>query len=100
MALAGGAAAGGAAAAAAAAAIANAIKASGSLVKVRPEDFLKILNRNQDGLVVSATGGFIRKNYQYLTSYKGLFFFTKDGKPIRIPGTVEHVAAQKISIPG
>ncbi|MBD3401953.1 hypothetical protein GF420_03585 [candidate division GN15 bacterium] len=98
MAYAGGAAAG--AAGAAAAAIANAIKASGSLVKVRPDDFLKILHRNKDGIVVSATGGFFSKNYQYLTSYKGLFFFTKNDKPINIPGTVEHVTSEKIWIPG
>lgn len=87
------------AAAAAAAAIANAIKASGSLVKVRPDDFIKILHRNKGGLVVTAIGGIFTKNHQYLMSYKGLCFFTKSVQPLAIPGTVETVSAEKIWMP-
>ncbi len=87
------------AAAAAAAAIAHAIKASGSLVKVNPDDFVRILHRNKDGLVVTATGGLFSKNYQYLTCYKGLFFFTKVDRPLSIPGTIETVTAEKIWMP-
>jgi hypothetical protein len=43
-----------AAGAAAAAAIAQAIKASGVLVRVEPREFSKILNRVKDPLVVTA----------------------------------------------
>jgi hypothetical protein len=90
----------GAAAGAAAAAIAQAIKASGAIVNVDPEDFLRILRRQQEPLVIHAIGGFFSTNYQYLTSYKGLAFFTKSPDPLDLPGGSEVVQAKKIWIPG
>ena len=67
-------AAGAAGAAAAAAAIANAIKASGVVVRVTPADFQTILSKIERPLVIYAEGGFFSNNYQYLVSYKGLRF--------------------------
>jgi hypothetical protein len=92
----------GGAAAAHAAAIARAIRASGAIVQVEPEDFLLIVERQQGALVVHATGGFfgIYTNYQYLSSYKGLAFFTKSSAPLRLPSGCEVVLAEKIWIPG
>ena len=90
---------GGAAAAARAAAIANAIKASGAIVQVEPDDFILILSKVDRPLVVMATGWFLKTNYQYLTSYKGLIFFTKAPAPLLLPGIVELIAAKKIWIP-
>lgn len=90
----------GASTAAAAAAIANASRASGVIVNVEPEDFLNILERQEAPLVVHATGGLFTTNYQYLTSYKGLAFFTKSRTPINIPWGTEIVQARKIWIPG
>jgi hypothetical protein len=90
---------GGEAAAARAAAIARAIKASGSIVSVEPDDFLLIISKSNKPLVVMATGGFIKTNYQYLTSYKGLAFFTKSPVPLSLPGDIELIAANKIWIP-
>jgi hypothetical protein len=87
-------------AAAAAAAIAQAIKASGVLVRLDPAEFLKILNRATDPLVILATGGVFKKNYQYLFSYKGLAFYTKSAEPLQLPVTAEVVAAKGIWIPG
>ena len=92
--------AGGAAAAARAAAIARAIKASGAIVSLEPDDFLLILGRTPKPLVVLAEGGFVKRNYQYLTSYKGLIFFTKSPAPLPLSGDVELVTAKKIWIPG
>jgi hypothetical protein len=92
--------AGAAGAAAAGAAIANAIKASGVLIRVEPEDFSQILTRNTEGLVVYATGGIFTKNHQYLTSYKGLSFFTKAAQPLSLPGKCEVILAKNIWIPG
>jgi hypothetical protein len=89
----------GAGAAAAAAAIAQAIKASGVLVRLEPGEFTKILSRTKDPLVVIAKGGVFSTNYQYLVSYKGLAFFTKSGTPVELPAGCEVVAAQSISIP-
>ncbi len=88
------------AAGAAAAAIAQAIKASGAIVRVEPNDFLELLYRNEQPLVVRATGGFFSSNYQYLTSYKGLAFFTKSATPIELPPDSEIVESKKIWIPG
>lgn len=89
-----------AAGAAAAAAIAQATKASGVIVRVTPVNFVAILVRQPGALVVHATGGFFSTNYQYLTSYKGLAFYTKSPDPLDLPSGVEQVTAQAIWIPG
>jgi len=86
-------------AAAAAAAIAQAIKASGAIVRVTPEDFTRILSRSSKPLVVIARGGFIKPNYQYLTAYKGLFFYTKSPTELLLPGDIEIINAKEIWIP-
>lgn len=46
------------------------------------------------------TCGFVGTNYQYLTSYKGLAFFTKSKNPMDLPANTELVMADKIWIPG
>jgi hypothetical protein len=89
----------GGAAAAQAAAIAQAIKASGVLVRVEPRDFLAIVRRQPAALVVHATGGFFSTNYQYLMGYKGLAFFTKAPAPLPLPADTELVLANQIWIP-
>ncbi|HKE58073.1 MAG TPA: hypothetical protein VKB46_15275 [Pyrinomonadaceae bacterium] len=85
--------------AAAAAAIAMAIKASGVLITVDPENFQAILNKAEKPLVVCATGGVFSKNFQYLTSYKGLAFFTKSRSPLELSLKVEVIEANKIWVP-
>lgn len=90
----------GGAAGAAAAAIAQAIKASGAIVRVDPDDFMQILRRSDRPLVVHAVGGFLSTNHQYLTSYKGLAFFAKSRDELLLPGAAELIEAGKIWIPG
>ena len=85
---------------AAAGAIAQAIKASGVVLTLDPAEFLKIVSRAGDALVVAATGGLFTKNYQYLMGYKGLAFFTKSAEPLQLPRTVDTIAAKGIWIPG
>jgi hypothetical protein len=92
--------AGASAGAAAAAAIAQAVKASGAIVKVEPQDFQTILERQIEPLVVQAKGGIFSTKYQYLTSYKGLFFFTKSSTPLNLSSDTEVVQAGRIWIPG
>jgi len=82
------------------AAIANAIKASGVLIRLESEDFNNIMQRNLGGLVVYAIGGVFSKNHQYLTSYKGLTFYTKTTEPVILPSKCEIVHAKRIWIPG
>jgi len=97
MAIAGGDAA--AAAAARAAAIAQAVRASGAIVSVNPDDFLYILSKASRPLVITATGGMFRANYQYLTSYKGFVFHAKSSTPLPLPADAELIAANRIWVP-
>lgn len=96
---AGGAAGGAAGAAAVGAVIANAIKASGAIVKVDPNDFRKIMAKIDKPLVVRAEGGFLSKKYRYLTAYKGLIFYTISPSELPFGSGVEMILAEKIWIP-
>ncbi|MCX6151303.1 MAG: hypothetical protein NTX22_12305 [Ignavibacteriales bacterium] len=87
-------------AAVAANAIAQAIKASGVIVHVEPTEFLRILQKGRGLVIVQSTGGIFKKNYQYLTSYKGLAFFAKSSSPLILPSESELIVAGKIWIPG
>jgi hypothetical protein len=84
---------------AAANAIANAIKASGLLVKVAPNDFQTILRKLESPLVVYAKTGLFSTKHLYVTSYKGFAFFTKSFEPILLPPEVETIVAGKIWMP-
>lgn len=88
------------AAAAHAAAIANAIKASGTIVQVEAGDFQAIVKRAENPLIIVARGGVLKKHFQYMTSYKGLAFFTKSPMQLVFSGRHEMVLAQKIWMPG
>ena len=82
------------------AAIAQAIKASGAIIQLEQDEFRKILSKNESPLVVTALGGVFSKNYQYLTSYKGLCFYCKSDTPITLSSDAEVVQSKKIWIPG
>jgi hypothetical protein len=84
---------------AAAAAIANAIKASGSIVHVEPQTFAQILQKVEKPLIVYAQGGLFSAKHRYLTSYKGLTFFAKTSEQINLPRGVEVIVAKKIWMP-
>jgi len=86
-------------AAAAAAIIANAIKASGTLVRVEPETFVGLVRRAEKPLIIYNQSGLFMKNHQYLISYKGFAFFTRSREQIDLPRSVEVIVADKIWIP-
>ena len=67
----------GAASAAAVAAIANAIKASGAIVRVEPDDFNRILSNVAKPLVVIAKGGFFKPNFPRI-SWINLLLLCRD----------------------
>ena len=81
--------------------IANAIKASGVVIRVEAADFLRVLKQAAEDapLVVVARGGVFKKHHAYLTSYKGLAFYTTSENPLVLPPRVETILAKKISIP-
>jgi len=80
--------------------IANAVKASGTVVRVEPSEFAKLLDRAENPLVIYTQGGLISTNHQYLISYKGFAFYTKSDEPIDLPKNAEVIVADKIWIPG
>ena len=86
-------------AAAAHAAIANALKASGVVIRLEPGEWMSILKRTDNPLVVIAEGGMFKTKYLYLTSYRGLAFFTKSPTALVLPGRAEVITAKSISIP-
>lgn len=85
---------------AAAAAIANAVKASGAIVRLEPEEFAKLLSRLETPVVVQGIGGIFSKKHQYLSNYKGLFIFTESKTPLQLPYKSEVIQAKNIWIPG
>jgi hypothetical protein len=83
----------------AAMALASAKRASGVVVSVTPENFSKIVARVERPLVVHAAGGLFSTRYQYMTTYRGLAFYTKSRQPIKLPPDTELIAAESIWVP-
>lgn len=86
---------------AAAAAIAQATKASGAIVNMKPNDFMQVVSRANEPVVVMAISKvFGRTSYKYITSYKGLAFYTKSPSQLSLGIGAELVSAKSIWIPG
>jgi hypothetical protein len=81
------------------AAMIQAVKASGAIVKVKPDDFQMILGRTERPVVVTARGRFLAKGHKYLVSYGGLFFYTRSATPLQMPSRAEVIEAQSIWVP-
>ena len=82
-----------------AAVIAQAVKASGAIVRVSPSDFQRLVERQDAPLVVASYGGLLAKRFQYLTGYKGLVFHTKSAEALVLPRGCDIVHAEQIWIP-
>ncbi len=80
-------------------AVAKAIKASGAIVRLKEEDFIKIISRAENPVIIVSKGGFMKKDFDYLTSYKGLIFYSRTKNEINLPGNSEIISAQQIWIP-
>lgn len=87
------------AAAAAGAVVAQAIKASGAIVEVSPEDFISLFDLEENALIVVSQGGTFKKYYQYLAGYHGLVFYTKSSEILRFIEGTQVIQARKIWIP-
>ena len=79
--------------------IAQAIKASGAIIRVESTDFMTILSRVENPLVVCSETRFLFRKYHYLTSYKGLIFYTKSATPLILRPSIELIQAKKIWVP-
>jgi hypothetical protein len=80
------------------AAAAEALKASGTIVRVEPAVFVSLLGRSDQPLVIVTHGGVFRKRFKYLTSYKGLAFYTESATKLSLP-RAEIIQARSISVP-
>jgi hypothetical protein len=85
--------------AAARAAIANAIKASGAIVRAENKGFLTVVQKTEKPLVVMTCKSFWSPNYKYITGYRGLVFFTKSKEMLNLPGDAEFISCREINIP-
>jgi hypothetical protein len=83
-----------------AAAVIEATRASGAIIQINPEGFLEILRKSESPLVIAANGGIFGKKFDYLTSYKGLCFFTRSSEELQLPTRAEMIPAKKIWVPG
>ncbi len=55
--------------------------------------------KNIDSLVVVAEGGFMSRDFRYLTAYKGLIFYTKSKTALMLDSRLEVIEAEKIWVP-
>ena len=83
-----------------AAAIAQAIKASGAIVQLEPEEFQRLLAKAEQPLVVWARSKFFTEKWEYLFGHRGLIFYTKSKTQIMFSSRAEMIAAKSIWIPG
>ena len=81
------------------AAMVQAVRASGAIIRLEPDAFTIIVSKVDRPLVVIAPGGWPSRGYQYLTSYKGLIFYTRSKFQIQLPGGAEVISAKQIWIP-
>jgi hypothetical protein len=79
--------------------IANAIKACGTLVRVEPHEFIKIIEKEEQPLIVRTSAGLFSQSIKYLTSYKGLAFHCKSKIELNLPAKAELINAKRFSIP-
>jgi hypothetical protein len=84
---------------AAAIAVANAIKASGAIVRIESNDFQSIVIKSDKPLVIVSELKFFGTYYRYLTGYKGFVFYTKSKTPLDFGSNVELMTASSIWIP-
>ena len=84
---------------AAAAAISNAIKASGAIVRIEPDDFSNLIAKVDNALVIESKGGVFSTHYKYLSSYKGFVFYCKSKDKLSFSSRHEVMQSQKIWVP-
>jgi hypothetical protein len=92
----------GAAGGAAAAAAMQAKVAMGMLVRVAPDEFQRLVERQDNPLVVRAAKRkvlFFEIPWRYMTPYRGLAFWTQSPTPLSFRPEIEFVEAEQIYVP-
>ncbi|MCK4807274.1 MAG: hypothetical protein KAT09_06495 [Candidatus Aegiribacteria sp.] len=81
-------------------AAARALKASGVIIKLKSDEFTKILLRTTDPLIVVSPSGYKKRKTKYLLSWKGFVFYCETKEQMVLPRDAETILADKIWIPG
>jgi hypothetical protein len=81
------------------AAVIQAVRASGAIVSVPPDEFQRLLERNVQGLVVHTQGKHFSRRHKYLMGYRGLVFYTTSREALSVPRTVQVLETRTIWIP-
>lgn len=68
----------------------------GTGVCVKLEDFLNILSKSAEPLVIVTSEGYFTKIYKYVTAYKGFVFFTESLDKLEFGSNIEIIYAQSI----
>lgn len=79
--------------------VANAQKAQGAIITVDAENFQRVVRMAEAPLVVHGAAGIFSSKHAYVTSYRGLTFYTKVPKPLTFSAGVEMIEADRVSIP-
>jgi hypothetical protein len=69
----------------------------GTGVRVKEDDFIAIVAKNKDPLVIISSEGLFTKIYKYATAYKGFVFFTESLDKLDFGNNTEIIYAQSIS---
>jgi hypothetical protein len=69
----------------------------GTGVRLKCEDFLNIIAKNPEPLVIVTVEGFFTKIYKYATAYRGFIFFTESLDRLEFASNIELIQAQGIS---
>ena len=69
----------------------------GTGVRIKSEDFMTIVSKSEEPLVVETAEGFFTKIYKYATAYKGFVFFTESLNRLQFSAHIEIIQAQSIS---
>jgi hypothetical protein len=77
----------------------NALKMNGIFVKMEVKEFLKLINENENLLIVHSETGLFTNQYLYLTSHKGFVFYCKSKEQLPLPGKNEKVYSSNVSLP-
>ena len=69
----------------------------GTGVRIKEEDFMTIVSKSEEPLVIETAEGFFTKIYKYATAYKGFVFFTESLNKLHFTAHTEIIQAQSIS---
>lgn len=75
------------------------VVASGCVVFLEREEFIDVLKRQEEPVVVCSLKGTLRNRHTYLTSYRGMLFAHRSKTPIELEG-YDLINAEEIRFAG